>query len=601
MKRIIEDFKTLISIIIFSFKLCYNASKFYLIVNLLINCCLIVIPFASLYIGSKTLGYVADSLIINADIKKKISGFAVLIVLTFIINIISNSMQSLTFYIKKMYTEQIDSKLKCDIMKKASYLEMKYFDSPDFFDTLNDVNYNSSMISNLVFVVFDFIKSFAQFVIAFVNVAVWKWFAPLIVLITSVPTMLIKNKQLKCEYDFQRNNMKYDRQMFYVTNISVDRNNAQDVKMFGLFSELKHKFYSIWNEMFKKKRKLVRKYTVLAMLFDCLPQIVIVAFMLILGISVLNGNMNIQKYSYVNGLISQLGSLVLSVIVAYGLIFDSKIRLKNYIQFMEMNAENEGKSDVDFKDTKFELEFRNVFFKYNDESDYVLKGVNFKIRSDETYALVGVNGCGKTSIIKLILRFYEPTEGQILLNGKDVKEYSIESVRRLFSPMFQNYNNYAFTVREDIYLSDLENKDNDEKIISASVQSGADEFVREFDNGYDSYLTRQYEEGTELSGGQWQKIAISRTFFRKSLMYILDEPSSAIDAESEDELFANFDKLFEHSGGILVSHRLSNVKKCDNIIVIDNGVVAEEGTHEQLIINRKKYAHMFELQANKYQ
>ena len=305
--------------------------------------------------------------------------------------------------------------------------------------------------------------------------------------------------------------------------------------------------------------------------------------------------------SYINGLISQLGTFVFSVIVAYSLVFDSKIRIKNYIKFMDMTEENDNKSGIDFKDTEFELEFKNVFFKYNDHSDYVLKGVNFKIRSDETYALVGVNGCGKTSIIKLILRFYDPTEGQILLNGRNVKEYSIDSVRRLFSPMFQNYNNYAFTVREDVYLSDIENKNDNERIIYSSVQSGADEFVRKFDNGYGAYLTRQYEDGIELSGGQWQKIAIARTIFRESLMYILDEPSSAIDAQSEDELFANFDKLFEHSGGILVSHRLSNVRKCDRIIVIDNGTVAEEGTHEQLMKNRKKYAHMFELQANKYQ
>jgi ABC-type multidrug transport system fused ATPase/permease subunit len=457
------------------------------------------------------------------------------------------------------------------------------------------------MISNLVFVVFDFIKTFAQLVIAFVNVAVWKWFAPLIVLVTSVPSLLIKNKQLKCEYDFQRNNMKYDRQMFYVTNISIDRNNAQDVKMFGLFPELKNKFYNIWNEMFVQKRKLVRKYTIFAMILDCVPQLVMIAFMLILGISVIEGNMNIQQYSYINGLISQLGTFVFSVIVAYSLVFDSKIRIKNYIKFMDMTEENDNKSGIDFKDTEFELEFKNVFFKYNDHSDYVLKGVNFKIRSDETYALVGVNGCGKTSIIKLILRFYDPTEGQILLNGRNVKEYSIDSVRRLFSPMFQNYNNYAFTVREDVYLSDIENKNDNERIIYSSVQSGADEFVRKFDNGYGAYLTRQYEDGIELSGGQWQKIAIARTIFRESLMYILDEPSSAIDAQSEDELFANFDKLFEHSGGILVSHRLSNVRKCDRIIVIDNGTVAEEGTHEQLMKNRKKYAHMFELQANKYQ
>ncbi len=601
MKKRISDFKELFKIIVFCFKICFKSSRFYLIINLIISFCCVILPFLSIYISSRMIGYITDSFINNAPFNDKIKGLIWLIIFTLLLNILSDTLQSLSMYIKKMYSEQISFSLNNEIIRKAAHLEMKYFDSPDFFDTLNDVNYNSSMISNMVFVVFDFLKVCIQFVIAFINVAVWKWFAPLIILITAIPTMLAKKKQLNCEYDFQRNNMKYDRQMYYITDISLSRENAQDVKMFGLFPELRQKYYNIWNEMFKKKKYIAKKYTIISMILDCLPQIVIVGFLLILGASVLKGSMSMQKYSYINGIINQLASLVLSVIMNYSIIFDSKIRIKNYIKFMDMETENDKDNGLDFEGNDFEIEFKNVFFRYNDESDYVLKGISFKIRSNETTSLVGVNGCGKTSIIKLILRFYEPTEGQILLNGRNIGEYSVKSVRRLFSPMFQNYNNYAFSVKEDIYLSDIENKNNDKRIHSSAVQSGANEFIEKLDEGYDTYLTRQFEEGEELSGGQWQKIALSRTIFRNSAMYILDEPSSALDAESEDELFANFDKMFVCNGAILVSHRLSNVKNCNKIIVIDNGVVIEEGTHDMLMKNHKKYAHMFELQANKYQ
>lgn len=169
------------------------------------------------------------------------------------------------------------------------------------------------------------------------------------------------------------------------------------------------------------------------------------------------------------------------LLFVYGVIFDSKIRLKNYMSFMNMSTKMMMWFVNEFNYNDFEIEFRNVYFRYNDKSDYVLKGLSFKIRSDKTYALVGVNGCGKTSIIKLILRFYEPTDGEILINGKNVKCYSVNSIRKLFSPMFQKYNNYAFTVKEDIYLSVLNNKADDKRTISSALQSGADEFVKDFD------------------------------------------------------------------------------------------------------------------------
>lgn len=601
MKKRIEDLKSFFNIIGFSMKISFKTSKLYFILNIVICCCIAATPFASIYLASKTIGFVAESLMGGKTKDEMIKGYALLIILTLLLNVAENALQSISMYIRKMYTELINSKLKVDIMKKAAFLEMKHFDSPDFFDTLNDVNYNSFMISDMVFVIFEFFRSFVQMIVVFVNIALWKWFAPLIVLITSVPTMLVKRKQLDSEYVFQKSNMKYDRQMFYVTNIAVDREYSSDVKMYGLFPELKHKYSVIWKEMFNKRRKLIRKYTILAMLFDCLPHIVMVVFLMILGVSVLNGNMTVQNYSYINGLLSQLSPLILNVIICYGVIFDSKIRLKNYMSFMNMSTEDDDVVCEEFNYNDFEIEFRNVYFRYNDKSDYVLKGLSFKIRSDKTYALVGVNGCGKTSIIKLILRFYEPTDGEILINGKNVKCYSVNSIRKLFSPMFQKYNNYAFTVKEDIYLSDIDNKADDKRTISSALQSGADEFVKDFDEKYDTYLTRQFEDGVDLSGGQWQKIALSRTIFRDSVMYILDEPSSALDAESEDELFMSFDKLFENSGAILVSHRLSNVKNCDSIIVIDDGKVLEEGTHEYLMEHPNKYAHMFQLQANKYQ
>ncbi len=601
MKKMIEDIESLFSIIAFCMKISFKTSRLYFILNAIICCCIAALPFVTVYLNSRTIGYILDSIIGDNSRGDMIKGYVILVVLALAVNVADNTLRSVSMYIRRIYTERIDSKIKVDIMKKASFLEMKNFDSPDFFDTLNDVNYNSHMISEMAFVIFEFFRISMQLIAAFVNIAVWKWFAPIIIIITYVPAMLVKRKEINSEYLFQKNNMKYDRQLFYITDIAVARDFSSDVKMYGLFPELKRKYLKVWTEMFDKKRKLIRKYTTLSVLLDCLPYIVMSGFLVILGIGVLDGKMTVQSYSYINGLLYQFSPLILSVIIYYGTIFDSKIRLKNFISFMDMPSEEDNNTGEDFAGDHFELEFRDVSFRYNEKSDYVLKGLSFRIDSSKTYALVGVNGCGKTSIIKLLLRFYEPTSGEILINGRSIKEYTISSIRKLFSPMFQKYNNYAFTVKEDIYLSDIENKADEKKVFSSAEQSGADVFVSGFDDKYDTYLTRQFEDGVDLSGGQWQKIALSRTIFRDPVMYILDEPSSALDAESEDELFMSFDKLFKNRGAIMVSHRLSNVKSCDSIIVIEDGRVLEEGTHEYLMEHPRKYAHMFQLQANKYQ
>jgi ABC transporter ATP-binding protein (multidrug resistance protein) len=547
-----------------------------------------------------SIGYLSDCLLKNDGASEKINGFIIIVVLVVLTNIISNGLASVKMYVESMFAEQIQVKIKSDIMKKASELEMKYFDSPEFYDMLGDINYNSNIISKMVFVVFDFVQIFIQLIFAFFKVWIWKWYAPIIVLLTSVPSLIIKNRQYNSEYIFQKDNMKYDRQMFYLSGIAFSREYAQDVKIYNLFPELNKKFIRIWKEMFGKKRKLVKKYTILVIILECLPAIVTGIFMVFLGILVIKKQINFEEFSYLNGLIGQLSMFALGTITRYSSIFDSEIRIKNLMKFINIKSDSSNGDKIEFNEEYFTLEFNDVYFRYDPASDYVLKGINFKIKSNEKIALVGVNGCGKTSIIKLILRFYEPDKGCILLNGKDIKLYSEESVRSLFSPMFQNYNNYAFTAKEDIILSDLENKQSMDEIIAAAAQSGADLFINRFDDGYDTYLTRQFEDGVELSGGQWQKIALSRTIFRNPVMYILDEPSSALDAQSEDELFAHFNELFRSKGAILVSHRLSNVKNCNKIIVIDNGVVVEEGTHEQLMSNYNKYAYMFNLQANKY-
>ena len=248
----------------------------------------------------------------------------------------------------------------------------------------------------------------------------------------------------------------------------------------------------------------------------------------------------------------------------------------------------------------FDIEFKNVTFKYPNSDNVVLSNVSFKINRGEKIAIVGVNGAGKTTIIKLLLRFYEPNEGQILLNGIDIKEYSLSEYRKLFSVCFQNLTTYSMTLRENVALSDIDRASEENEIWNSIFSSGL-EFEKSSEITLDTPLTRAFEDsGFEPSGGQRQKIVIARAFFKNAPFVILDEPSSALDPIAEDHIFGSFSKLCGEKSGILISHRLSNIIMVDKIIYLESGSLLECGTHKDLMALKGRYAEMYHLQADKY-
>jgi ATP-binding cassette subfamily B protein len=247
-----------------------------------------------------------------------------------------------------------------------------------------------------------------------------------------------------------------------------------------------------------------------------------------------------------------------------------------------------------------DIEFRNVSFTYPGKSEPALKNINFRIAPGEAIALVGRNGAGKTTLVKLLARLYDPDEGEIFIGGRNVKEYDLQDLREQVGVIFQDYATYFMTARENIGVGRLSEIENLGLVQESARKSGANTVIERLPKGYESMLGRWFTEGTQLSGGEWQKIALARAFIRDARILILDEPTSSLDAQAEYEVFAHFRELTEGKTAIFISHRFSTVRLADRIFVIENGTILESGSHRELMELDGRYAELFNLQAEAY-
>jgi ATP-binding cassette subfamily B protein len=275
--------------------------------------------------------------------------------------------------------------------------------------------------------------------------------------------------------------------------------------------------------------------------------------------------------------------------------------LKDYFDFIDISTEYKSKNEVPMPEKiKIGFEFKNVYFAYPESDNQILNDVSFTIKAGEKIAFVGQNGAGKTTLTKLLLRFYEPTSGEILLDGININQYNKANYQEYFGVLFQDFFRYEFSVKENIAIGKIDEINNNERILKAAELSLADEVVAELKYGYEQQLGKRFAKGQELSGGQWQKIALGRAYMKNAEVMILDEPTSALDAKAESEVFERFIGLIKDKTSVIISHRFSTVRQADRIVVLQEGKILESGTHQELMKNNQLYAQLFTLQAEGY-
>ncbi|MCI9446137.1 MAG: ABC transporter ATP-binding protein [Lachnospiraceae bacterium] len=601
MRKVIRGTVDFFKILIYCVQLLWTTSKKYFLIRIILNIVSLAAPFAVISLTRSLINLLARNSSAASMPGTAMQAFLAVSLLLLGSNIINQASETASTYFAGLHRETMDATMKHLIMEKAAQLDLSFFDSAAFYNEVSDASRNSPLITNSAFQAMNLIRYLVQFIIAFAYLFQFSLILPFVFVASVIPSTVTQIKQVEAIYGFQRQFMSEERKMQYAADVLLSREFAKDVRIYNIFPFISKKFLGIWDILFSKKRAISLRYTKLLLLLSALPEIIAAAFLFLLGLSVIRGAHTIGDYSFLQGIMTQILGSMYAIISSYTQLADGKMRIQNYKKFLGFVSNVRTDGTLELTKPFFKVEFRNVSFRYSENLPFVLKDVNFSFDSRQKIALVGANGSGKTTIIKLLLRFYDPAEGQILLDGIDIREYKPDSVRRRFSTVFQDYSNYAFTVRESVSLSDVSQANDQERIMDSLKQSGADSFTARFPMGLDTYLTRRYDDsGQELSGGQWQKMAIARAFFRKADIYILDEPSASLDAQSEDEVFRMFQAMYAGKGAVLISHRLSNIHLSDLILVLDNGSLAEIGSHGKLMAANGTYAHMYRLQADKY-
>ena len=603
LKRVIGSFSKRLFYII---RLVFEAKKSLLILMVIMALFNGVSPVISAYISANLLNKIADAIALtNPLFQTVLSLLLPAMLLQFGYMFLTALLNSISNMITRTASEIVTNFVKCKIMNKAKAIDVASFDEPEFYERLENANREAGMrpiqVINSTFNIVSTFISAISFVIILSAVA---WFAPLIVVFLSLPSAIITFSYRKKNFMYMRHRSKDRRQMNYYSDLLVNKDYATETRLFDLSDTFIFNFNKVFKQYFGGIKKLIVNESIWNIIISLITTAVNCALFFYIAYCVTTNNGQIGDYSLYTGALTSIASCVASLVATTSTIYEGTLFIDNMIVFMDEEKHIVPSIDPPRKISKscgHTIEFDNVSFRYPGTSKDVIKNISFTINAGESVVLVGLNGAGKSTILKLLTRLYDVTDGRILLDGYDIREYDTKELYSIFGAIFQNFGKYAFTVAENIAFGNVKQELNQTLVESSAKMSSADGFIERMPKKYNTPLMRVFEaDGIEPSIGQWQKLSVARAFYSDSDILILDEPTASLDAIAEQEIFSQFEKLREGKTAFFVSHRLSSATLADKILVIDNGNLVECGNHNELIKQKGVYHKLFTTQANRY-
>jgi ATP-binding cassette subfamily B protein len=558
-----------------------------------------VIPVAQLWVGKLIIDQVVRAIQGRlADPHRIWVYLAYEIALAVLSDLLSRAVNLTDSLLGDKFTNYVSLRL----MEHANQLDLVSFEDPVFYDKLERARRQTTARLGMLGIIAGMGQQLITLLSLLVAVVSFSpWF--LLLLVGAViPAFLGETRFAMLAYSMLYRHTPERRELDYLRLLGASNQSAKEVKIFGLGGHLADRARKLFDKFYEENKGLAIKRAVTGSLLNLLPTAGYYGAYVLILIRTMAGAMTVGSLTFVAGAFARSRTLIETLFSSLNNIAEQALYIKDLFDFFETQP-----SIVSIPNAlpaprpiRSGFEFRDVSFAYPGSERQVLNRVSFHFDSGERIALIGENGAGKTTLVKLLARLYEPTGGAILLDGTDLREYDVDSLRGEIGVIFQDYMRYDMLVRENIGFGRIEELGNQPRIEGAALKSLADPLIAQFKAGYDQMLGRRFENGVDLSAGQWQKVALGRAYMRDAQVLILDEPTASLDARAEYEVFLRFADLTRGRMAVLISHRFSTVRMADRILVLADGELVEQGTHQQLVALGGRYAELFELQAAGY-
>ncbi|GGG10276.1 ABC transporter ATP-binding protein [Pontibacter amylolyticus] len=582
------------------FRLIWNTSPSMTIGNVLLRLVKSAIPLAMLYVGKLIIDEVIGLIAVTGE--RDLSFLWILVAAELGLAILSDIFNRGITLLDSLLGDLFSNNTSVQLIEHAARLDLTQFEDATFYDKLERARRQTITRVVLMSQVLSQLQDMVTIAFLAVGLIAFNPWLILILLVAVIPSFLGETHFNERTYSLSRSWTPERRELDYLRYIGASDETAKEIKTFNLSGFLATRFKELSDRYYALNKSLIVRRAVWGSALSSLGTLAYYGAYIFILAQTVAGAITVGTLTFLAGSFSNMRGLLQGIMTRFSQIAESALYLQDLFDFLELKPQITPPANPLSipRPIREGFTFENVGFKYHNSDKWAVRHLSFHLQAGEKLALVGENGAGKTTLVKLLARLYEPTEGRILLDGIDLREYDLNDLRHQVGIIFQDYVRFQMTASDNIAIGQISNIADRDRIQGSAQKSLADPVIQRLPDGYEQVLGKRFNKGVELSGGEWQKVALARAYMRDAQLLILDEPTSALDARAEHEVFLRFSELIAGKTAVLISHRFSTVRMADRILFLEQGQLKELGSHEELLAQNGKYAELFALQAKGY-